>query len=169
MASLDDGNVDDLAPGSSPTSATTPPCSDVPANTPWRIASLARSSPGALAYHMPITPSYVQSDSVLASWLPITAVAANSSLAPGLAHDRQVGDGAGGALDLVAEGADRRALVARHERGGVQTAAAVAADLVEWQPGDRLEAGQEDPAVLESVSIGQLVSGELGLLDHVGH
>ena len=125
------------------------------------MASLARSSPGALAYHMPITPSYVQSGSVLASWLPITAVAANSSLAPG-AHDRQVGDGAGRALDLVAKHPDRRTLVAGHERGGVETGATVDADLVEWQPGDRLEAGQEDPAVLESVSIGQLVSGELG-------
>ena len=87
----------------------------------------------------------------------------------GLAHDRQVGDGTGGALDLVAEGTDGRSLVAGHERGRVEAAAAVAADLVEWQPGDRLQTGQEHPAVLESVSIGQLVSGELGLLDHVGH
>ncbi len=107
MASLDDGNVDDLAPGSSPTSATTPPCSDVPANTPWRMASLARSRPGALAYHMPITPSYVQSGSVLANWLPITAVAANSSLAPGWQTIGRSATVRAGALDLVAERTDR--------------------------------------------------------------
>ncbi len=169
MASLDDGSVDDLAPGSSPTSATTPPCSDVPANTPWRMASLARSRPGALAYHMPITPSYVQSGRVIASWLPITAVAASSSLAPGWQTIGRSATVRGAALDLVAERPDRRALVAGHERGGVEAVAAVDADLVERQSGDRLEAGEEDPAVLASVSIGQLVSRELGLLDHVGH
>ncbi len=83
VASLDDGRVDDLALGSSPTTATTPPCGAVLAKTACRIASPARSMPGPLPYQMPRTPSYVQSSSVTASWLPITAVAASSSLTPG--------------------------------------------------------------------------------------
>ncbi len=57
VASLDDGSVDDFAAGSSPTTATTPPCGDVPANTAWRMASLARSSPGAFPYQRPTMPS----------------------------------------------------------------------------------------------------------------
>ena len=48
-ASDDDGIVDDLQAGSSPTSATAPPSVDDPANTPCRSASPARSSPGRLA------------------------------------------------------------------------------------------------------------------------
>jgi hypothetical protein len=87
----------------------------------------------------------------------------------GLAHDRELLHGTRRALDLVTERTDRRALVARHERSRVQATAAVEANLVEWEAGDRLEAGEEDSAVLEAVSIGQLVFGELGLLDHVGH
>ena len=83
VASLDDGSVDDLAAGSSPTTATTPPCIDVPQNTAWRIASLLRSNPGPLPYQMPTTPSYRASSRVIASWLPITEVAASSSFTAG--------------------------------------------------------------------------------------
>ena len=57
VASLELGSVDDLAAGSSPTIAITPPWRDVPAKTPWRIASPARSRPGALPYQTPTTPS----------------------------------------------------------------------------------------------------------------
>ena len=57
VASDDDGNVEDLALGSSPTRAMTPPWRWVPANTAWRMASDARSSPGALPYQTPMTPS----------------------------------------------------------------------------------------------------------------
>ena len=53
----DDGMVDDLALGSSPTMATTPPSGEAPAKTAWRRASLARSTPGALPYQTPTTPS----------------------------------------------------------------------------------------------------------------
>ena len=53
----DDGIVEDLALGSSPTMATTPPRGAAPANTAWRRASVARSTPGALPYQTPITPS----------------------------------------------------------------------------------------------------------------
>ncbi len=44
-------------PGSSPTMTRAPPWCDAPAYTPWRIASPARSSPGALPYQIPRTPS----------------------------------------------------------------------------------------------------------------
>jgi hypothetical protein len=57
VAPLDDGSVLLFALGSSPTSATAPPLAEVPANTAWRSASLARSSPGALPYQMPMMPS----------------------------------------------------------------------------------------------------------------
>ena len=50
-------SVELLALGSSPTNATAPPVRDVPAYTAWRSASAARSTPGALPYQMPTTPS----------------------------------------------------------------------------------------------------------------
>ncbi len=59
VASDDDGIVDDLHAGSSPTSTTAPPLELDPANTPCRSASPARSSPGALPYQKPTTPSRV--------------------------------------------------------------------------------------------------------------
>ena len=50
--------VEDAAPWSSPTSASTPPWGAVPAELAWRMASIERSSPGALPYQMPNTPSW---------------------------------------------------------------------------------------------------------------
>ena len=148
VASLDEGSVDDFAVGSSPTTATTPPCGAVLANTAWRIASPPRSIPGPLPYHMPRMPSYVQSSSVTASWLPITARRGQFLVDPRLVDDRQVGHGARGPVDLFAEHADRRALVAAHERGGVQAVSAVDPDLVDRRavrsPGRR----RGTPAVL---------------------
>ena len=107
MASLDDGSVDDLAAGSSPTTATTPPCGDVPANTAWRMASPARSMPGPLPYHMPITPSYLQSAKLTVSWLPITDGGGELFVDTRLVDDREVGDGGDRPVDLLAEHADR--------------------------------------------------------------
>ncbi len=51
------GMVDDLQLGSSPTTARAPPVRETPTKLPWRRASAARSSPGALPYHMASTPS----------------------------------------------------------------------------------------------------------------
>ena len=51
------GIVDDLQPGSSPTAAIAPPVRETPTKLPWRSASAARSSPGALPYQRPSTPS----------------------------------------------------------------------------------------------------------------
>ena len=79
----EDGTVEDFAFGSSPTRAIAPPCIAAPANTAWRNASAARSTPGALPYQMPTTPSWVASGRAEASWLPMTAVAAYSSFMPG--------------------------------------------------------------------------------------
>ncbi|HAD26809.1 MAG TPA: hypothetical protein DDW95_12615 [Alphaproteobacteria bacterium] len=51
------GRLEDLAAGSSPTTASTPPFGLVPAKFACRIASPDRSSPGALPYQSPNTPS----------------------------------------------------------------------------------------------------------------
>ena len=83
VASDDDGIVDELHAGSSPTSTTAPPFGLAPANTPWRRASPARSSPGALPYQTPTTPSYRASGRPGASCEPITAVAPSSSFTAG--------------------------------------------------------------------------------------
>jgi hypothetical protein len=47
------------------------------------MASLARSRPGALPYHMPSTPSYLPVPITLATCDPHTAVAPSSSFNPG--------------------------------------------------------------------------------------
>ncbi len=82
-ASDDDGIVEDLAAGSSPTNASAPPPALDPANTPWRRASVARSRPGALPYQIPTTPSYLASGRVATNCEPITAVAPSSSFTAG--------------------------------------------------------------------------------------
>ena len=51
------GMVEDLQLGSSPTTARPPPVRDTPTKFPCRSESAARSSPGALPYHRPSTPS----------------------------------------------------------------------------------------------------------------
>ena len=79
----------------------------------------------------------------------------------GAHDDREVGHGARRPADLLTQRADGRALVAGHEGGGVQAVAAVDAQLVDGQPGDGLDAGQEDPAVLQPEAVGELVAGEL--------
>ncbi|MCP9979580.1 hypothetical protein [Actinomadura madurae] len=54
--SVADGSVDDFADGSSPTTASTPPRSDVPSQFACLKASSDRSTPGALPYQRPKTP-----------------------------------------------------------------------------------------------------------------
>ena len=51
------GIVEDLQLGSSPTTASAPPVRETPTKLPWRSESAARSSPGALPYHIASTPS----------------------------------------------------------------------------------------------------------------
>jgi hypothetical protein len=55
--------------------------------------------------------------------------------------------------DLLVEPAERRALVARDERGGPEPAPAVGAHLVEQDAHERLDAAQEDGSLLEQVLV----------------
>ncbi len=77
------GTVEDLLDGSSPIQATAPPSGAVPLRFAWRMASIARSSPGLLPYQIPVTPSYRRPPSSPSSWVPPTAVAPSSSLTAG--------------------------------------------------------------------------------------
>ncbi|MEZ5856632.1 MAG: hypothetical protein R3D67_18490 [Hyphomicrobiaceae bacterium] len=77
------GTSVDFIAGSSPTAASTPPYFEVPARLACRMASIDRSSPGPLPYHMAATPSYLGPGYMLACWLPQHAVAARSSLMAG--------------------------------------------------------------------------------------
>ncbi|MNI67211.1 hypothetical protein D3C73_1228300 [compost metagenome] len=82
-ASLACGMDDDTAVWSSPTTTSTPPLREAPAALPWCSASPARSTPGPLPYHMANTPSTLRSARTPACCVPMTAVAAMSSLMPG--------------------------------------------------------------------------------------
>ena len=62
------------------------------------------------------------------------------------------------ALELAVKAAERRALVARDHRAGVQSAAAVGAMLVERQPDEPLQARDQCPALVEHVLV---VEGDL--------
>jgi hypothetical protein len=77
------GSVDDLAPWSSPASASTPPCGLVPAALACLNTSPQRSTPGPLPYHMAKTPSYFAPSNMLTCCVPQTLVAARSSFNPG--------------------------------------------------------------------------------------
>jgi hypothetical protein len=59
------------------------------------------------------------------------------------------------ALELLVQAAERRALVAREEVGDVQPGAGVGPVLVGGQAYERLDAREEDPAVLEQVLVVQ--------------
>ncbi len=64
----------------------------------------------------------------------------------------------GAALELLVEAAERRALVAGHERARQQSARPVGPVLVEQHADEALDAGEEDAAVLEQVLV---VEGDL--------
>ncbi len=57
------------------------------------------------------------------------------------------------ALELAVEAAEGGALVAGHERARLQSAARIGAVLVERDPDESLDPGQEDPAVFELVAV----------------
>ena len=75
--------VEDLAAGSSPDSASTPPLGELPAELAWRSTSPLRSVPGPLPYQMPKTPSCRAPGESGTCCVPHTAVAARSSFSPG--------------------------------------------------------------------------------------
>ena len=81
--SLADGIVDDFETGSSPASTSTPPLGATPMRLPCLKTSPQRSTPGALPYQMPTTPSRPSRSPSRLCWLPQTAVAASSSFTPG--------------------------------------------------------------------------------------
>ena len=73
-----------LATWSSPATAITPPCCEVPALLACLNTSEQRSTPGPLPYQMPKTPSNLRDCGNRSSiCVPHTAVAASSSLTPG--------------------------------------------------------------------------------------
>ena len=118
--------VDDSAVWSSPISASTPPCFEVPAKLAWRNTSPERSTPGPLPYQMPNTPSYLPSPRSSACCEPHSAVAARSSLMPGWNTTLRGASCVRGALELVVEPAERRAAIAGDVARGVEAGAAVA-------------------------------------------
>ncbi len=77
------GIDEEVAPGSSPATANTPPSAAVPAALACFNASAARSTPGFLAYHRPNTPATLAPPISPICWLPCTMVAASSSFRPG--------------------------------------------------------------------------------------
>ena len=87
----------------------------------------------------------------------------------GTDDDRQVGHGGRSGRRFLLERPDRRALIAGDERRRVQAEAPVDAQLVGRQAGDGLHPGEEDAALLEAEAIRELVRGEVGSLDEVGH
>ena len=78
-----EASVDDFDAGSSPATSSTPPLGSTPQTLACLMASPDRSTPGALPYHMPSTPSKRPSKLRFESWLPHTMVAPRSSLRPG--------------------------------------------------------------------------------------
>ena len=147
------GIVEDLQPGSSPTTASAPPVRGTPTKLPWRSESAARSRPGALPYHMASTPSYFEPGSWPASWLPQAEVAPSSSFRPGTWRTWWPSTSSRLRAELLVEAAERRALVAGDHRAGHEAAAAVGAVLVEREPDEALEAGEEDASLLEDVLV----------------
>ena len=83
--------------------------------------------------------------------------------------DREVGDRAERTFDLLTERADGRALVAADERRRLEPVPPIATELVDRQPGDRLEPREEHPAFFAPVPICDLVVALLGGSGGVGH
>ena len=81
---------------------------------------------------------------------------------PFLEDDLLGGEQLGGPMRLLIEGeaAQRRSAVARDETGGVQSGAGVNAALIEQDPQQRLDAGNEDPTGAENIFV---VQGYIGV------
>jgi hypothetical protein len=88
---------------------------------------------------------------------------------PGAHDDRQVGHRGRGGRCVLLERGDGRALVARDERRGGEAVAPIDAQLVDREPGEGLHAGQEDAPLLAPEPVVELVRGEVGAGDEIGH
>ena len=140
VASLELGSVEDLAAGSSPTIATTPPWRAVPGEHAVADRVVGPVEPGRLA--VPEAEHAV----VLALWAGVGELAAHDRggcelLVHAGPHDHgKIGDRPGGAAQLLLQRAHGRALVPGRKRGRVQSVAAVDAQLVDRQPSHGLHA-----------------------------
>jgi hypothetical protein len=101
-----------------------PPLGCVPAKFAWRSASIARSRPGFLPYQTPVTPSRFGPGQVHRQLRAVDRGGRELLVEAGREVQRVVGAELAQAQDLLVQAAERRALVARDERGGVQAAAA---------------------------------------------
>ena len=85
--------------------------------------------------------------------MPHSAVAARSSLRPGLEFDVVRRELTARAQELLVEAAERRAAIAGDEARGVEPGAAVALLLHQAEPDQRLVAGHEDPVLGQVVFV----------------
>ena len=146
--------VELLAMWSSPATAITPPCFEVPAMLACLNTSEQRSTPGPLPYQMPNTPSNFFDSRIEVELLRAPDGGRRQLLVDArLEHDvlrRQV------LLRLpqrLVVAAERRAAVAADEAGGVQAGQRVALSLQHRQPHQRLHAAHEGAAGFERVLV----------------
>ena len=128
---------------SSPISASTPPCFEVPAKLAWRKTSPERSTPGPLPYQMPNTPSYLPSPRSSACCVPQQRGGGEFLVDAGLEHDVGAASELLRAHELLVEPAERRAAIAGDKARGVEPGAAVALLLHQQRADQRLIAGDE--------------------------
>ena len=133
------GSVEDLHAWSSPAMASTPPQREVPEALPCRMASLERSTPGALPYHIAYTPS-CRAWAGSSICVPQTAVAARSSLRPGWKRTRWRSR----CSRAPSSCRSKPPSVARDESRGVEPDLTIAQLLQHRQPDERLDPGQVD-------------------------
>ena len=99
-----------------------------------------------MPYHQPVTPSW-SVPGHLGEQLGAGHGGGGQLLVEARAEDHAfAGQVVGGAAELEVETAEGRALVAAHEGGGVEPAAAVEPPLVEDDPHQGLDAGHERPS-----------------------
>ena len=125
MPSVLCGKTEEWATWSSPETASTPPCLEVPIVLAQRNASPLRSTPGPLPYHMPNTPSTRLPGKRSICWAPHSMVAARSSFRPGWKRiPASVSSFSRRHISLI-DAAERRAAIAGDQAAGVQPGLAV--------------------------------------------
>ena len=127
--------------------------STLPAWLPCLSTSSERSTPGPLPYQSANTPSYLAPGNSPTCCEPQTAVAARSSLMPGLEDDAALLQELARLPQRLVQPAQRRAAIAGDEARGVQPGGEVALALQHRQPDQRLDAGHQHPPALQRVAI----------------
>ena len=141
---------------SSPISAMTPPCGEVPARLAWRNTSPLRSTPGPLPYQSPNTPSKRPSPAHLRLLRAPDRGRRELLVEAGLEMDVVGLEELLQPRELQIEPADRRAAIAGDEAAGVEPGAAVALLLGDQQPRDGLRARQQHRRFRQVVAVGEL-------------